>query len=155
MKRQARAKWTRETVRASIEGWEERYGRPPTSGDWRNAGHDPPHPSYKTVRGLFASWAGALADAGFKPARRRPRRRSARKDMARRLRQIADELDGGPSAGGVRLSREQSNPDLDMATVIADLRRIAVINAERVGDEGAQGDAADLNAAADFLEGRG
>ena len=68
-------RWTRESVRAAMRAWHDRYGKPPSSYDWsltharrrgdealaRLAKGDWPAPG--TVTDLYETWAAARADA--------------------------------------------------------------------------------------------
>jgi AraC-like DNA-binding protein len=69
-------RWTRESVRAAMRAWRDRYGKPPSSYDWsrthaRRRGGDAlarlaegDWPSPATVTALYGTWAAARADAG-------------------------------------------------------------------------------------------
>ena len=68
-------RWTRESVRAAMRAWHDRYGKPPSSYDWSrtHAGRrgaealarlaDGDWPAPATVTDLYGTWAAAHVDA--------------------------------------------------------------------------------------------
>jgi Homing endonuclease associated repeat len=61
-----RPRWTRERIAAAVAEWQQRSGRPPTTGDWRHAGER--HPSASTVYRVLGSWRRALEATGRRDA---------------------------------------------------------------------------------------
>jgi LAGLIDADG endonuclease/Homing endonuclease associated repeat len=63
-------RWTGELIVAAIERWTAEHGFPPTYEEWSRVGtRSRECPSSTTVKRVFGSWHGALADAGVLPVR--------------------------------------------------------------------------------------
>lgn len=90
--------WTRDTVAEAIRAWHRQHGRAPTADDWRDKLTG--CPTHSVVTNLFGSWAAAREYAGVPAPPRRRRQARPRREIARELRRLADELDGITHDGG-------------------------------------------------------